>query len=275
MDVPLGVGVATGAAVSFAAADFCGAVVSRRVSSLSAALSVQVISGAGLALLLLASKASVTPAAALIGLVAGLAVAIGIFGLYQALAAGAIGIVAIVTGVVASSATLAYDVAVGSHAPSALQLAGIGCAVIGAGFSARMGAVTRPVIALSVVAGLAFATSFILYNRAAGESAVSVLFWARASAIVLLGGLWLARAPRHLTLRPLIAIAGVLDTVANGLMLAAVSLMPVSLATAISSAEPPVIAMVLARLLLGEALPRTAYLAVALAALGIALMLLG
>jgi EamA domain-containing membrane protein RarD len=33
--------------------------------------------------------------------------------------------------------------------------------------------------------------------------------------------------------------------------------------------------MVLARLLLGEGLPRTAYLAVALAALGIALMLLG
>lgn len=275
MDLPLGIGVATGAALSFATADFCGAVVSRRVTPLSAALSVQIISGAGLGLLLLATGATGTPQAAIIGLVAGLAVALGIYVLYEALSAGAIGVVAIVTGVIASSATLAYDVFLGGHVPSAVQLAGIGCAILGAGFSARMGTVTRRVAVLSVVAGLAFAASFILYNRAAGENPVSVLFWARLSATALLGALWVASTSRQLTLSPLISLAGLLDTAANGLMLAAVTLIPVSLATAISSADPPVIAMVLARFFLGERLPGTAYLAVALAAVGIGLMLLG
>ena len=43
MNLPLGIGLATSAAVSFAAADFCGALVARRVTPLSAALSVQIV----------------------------------------------------------------------------------------------------------------------------------------------------------------------------------------------------------------------------------------
>jgi drug/metabolite transporter (DMT)-like permease len=73
----------------------------------------------------------------------------------------------------------------------------------------------------------------------------------------------------------LIGLAGILDTLANGLMLVAVTLTPVSLATAITSAEPPVIVMLLARGVLGEALPGTAYRAIGLGSIGIALMLLG
>jgi drug/metabolite transporter (DMT)-like permease len=275
VNLPLGVGLATSAALSFASADFCGAVVARRVTPLSAALSVQVISGAGLGLLLLVSSTTVTPAATGIGLVAGIAVAIGIVTLYQALAAGGLGVVAIITGVVASSLTLAYDIVVNGQPPSGLQLAGMAVAVGGAGFTARMGTVTTRIVILCVLAGASFSASFIFYNRAAGENPISVLFSARLSAVILLVLLWLVTRPRQLTVHPLIAAAGVLDTAANALMLAAVSLMPVSLATAISSADPPVIVMVLARLFLGEALPRTAYLAVALAAAGIGLMLLG
>jgi drug/metabolite transporter (DMT)-like permease len=236
---------------------------------------VQIISGAALGLLLIASGSMVTTTAAALGVAAGLAVAIGILGLYQALTAGAIGVVAIVTGVAASSLTLAYDVVIGGHPPSILQFTGIAVAISGAAFSARMGVVTGRIVGLCIVAGVAFGASFIVYNRAVGENPVAVLFWARVSAIPVLAALWVAGKPRQLTWHPLIGAAGLLDTAANGLMIGAVTLMPVSLATAISSANPPVIVMVLARALLSEALPRTAYLAVALAAVGIGLMLLG
>lgn len=275
MDPPLGIAVATAAALSFAAGDFSGAVVSRRVTPLSAALSVQVISAAGLAVLLVVSAAPMTPAAVVTGWLAGLAVATGLFALYVAMASGAIGVVAVVTGVAATSLTLGFDGIAGGRVPSVLQLLGIGCALAGAGFSARLGTVSARVALLSLIAGIAFGSSFILYNRASGESPVAVLFNARLSATLLLGAVWLASTPRRFTLRPLIGLAGILDTLANGLMLVAVTLTPVSLATAITSAEPPVIVMLLARGVLGEALPGTAYRAIGLGSVGIALMLLG
>jgi drug/metabolite transporter (DMT)-like permease len=275
VDPPLGIAVATAAALSFAAGDFCGAVVSRRVTPVSAALSVQVISAAGLAVLLVVSAAPMTPAAVVTGWLAGLAVATGLFALYVAMASGAIGVVAVVTGVAATSLTLGFDGIAGGRVPSVLQLLGIGCALAGAGFSARLGTVSARVALLSLIAGIAFGSSFILYNRASGESPVAVLFNARLSATLLLGAVWLVSTPRRFTLRPLIGLAGILDTLANGLMLVAVTLTPVSLATAITSAEPPVIVMLLARGVLGEALPGTAYRAIGLGSIGIALMLLG
>lgn len=275
MNLPLGVAAATLAAVSFGSADFAGAVVSRRVTALSAALSVQVISGAGLAIVLVATTHEISPFALGIGLVAGVGVAIGLLAVYQALAIGAMGVVAVLTGVVASALTLGFDVLVAGQAPSPLQVAGIACAITGAALGARLGTVTVRMVVLSIVAGCAFGGSFIAFNLAAGQSVVTVLFAARLAAIVLLGAIWALSPGRQLTVHPIIAVAGALDTVANLLMLVAVSLMPVSLATAISSADPPIIVMFLARFVLGEGLPRLAYLSVGLACAGIGLMFVG
>ncbi len=275
MSLPLGVATATAAALSFAAADFSGAVVSRRVGPLSAALLVQMISGAGLAAVLVATTPEIRPFAVGIGLVAGLAVALGLLALYEALSIGAMGVVAVLTGVVASALTLGYDTLVAGQAPSTVQVGGMACAIAGAALSSRLGTLSLRVVALSLVAGCAFGGSFIAFNLAAGESVITVLFAARLAAIMLLGSVWANQAGRRLTLHPAIAVAGVLDTAANLLMLVAVTLIPVSLATAISSANPPIIIMFLARFALGEGLPRSAYLSVGLACAGIALMLLG
>src|SRR6185503_11281940 len=268
MNLPLGVATATGAALSFGVADFSGAVVSRRFTPLSAALLVQVISGAGLAAVLLVTGQEIRPFAVGIGLVAGLGVALGLLALYEALSTGARGVVAVLTGVVASALTLGYDTLVAGQAPSLVQIGG-------AALSSRLGTVSPRVAALSLVGGCAFGGSFIAFNLAAAESPVTVLFVARLAAMVLLGGVWLTQADRRLTLHPLIAVAGALDTVANLLMLVAVTLVPVSLATAISSANPPIVTMLLARFVLGEGLPRLAYLSVGLACVGIGLMFLG
>jgi drug/metabolite transporter (DMT)-like permease len=275
VDIALGVTAATAAAVFFATADFSGAIVSRRVTPLSAALSVQVVSGAGLAVVLVAAGDEMKAAALGIGLLSGLGVGIGLLALYQALAAGAIGLVAVITGVAASALTLGFDVALAGRAPTPVQVAGIACATAGAAVSGTLGVVTRRVAMLSIIAGCAFGSSFIGFNLASEESPIAVLFAARLAAIALLGSAWAISVPRRFTLRPLIALAGVLDTFANGLMLFAVSLMPVSLATAISSADPPIIIMFLGRVLLKERLPRLAYASVALASAGIALMFIG
>jgi drug/metabolite transporter (DMT)-like permease len=275
VNLPLGVATATAAALSFGVADFSGAVVSRRFTALSAALSVQVISGAGLAAVLLVTGQEIHPFAVGIGLVAGLGVALGLLALYEALSVGAMGVVAVLTGVVASALTLGYDTLVAGQAPSLVQVGGMACAIGGAALSSRLGTVSLRVASLSLVGGCAFGGSFIAFNLAAAESPVSVLFVARLAAIVLLGGVWLTQTGRRLTLHPVIAVAGVLDTVANLLMLVAVTLVPVSLATAISSANPPIVTMLLARFLLGEGLPRLAYLSVGLACAGIGLMFVG
>ena len=275
MNLPLGVAAASAAALAFGTADFSGAVVSRRLTPLSAALSLQLISGAGLAVLLVATSQELRPIAIGIGLVAGVGVAIGILALYEALSTGAMGVVAVLTGVAGSALTLGFDVLIAGRTPSAMQLAGMGCAIAGASFSARLGTVSVRVALLSVVGGCAFGASFIAFNLAAGQSSVAVLFAARLAAIVLLGAAWAVRPGRRLTIHPLIAFAGGLDTAANLLMLVAVSVVPVSLATAIASANPPIITMLLARFVLGEGLPRSAYLSVGLACAGIGLMFLG
>jgi drug/metabolite transporter (DMT)-like permease len=275
VDLPFGVATAAAAALAFGSADFCGGLVSRRVTPLSAALSVQVVSAAGLGLLLLVTTHEIHALAVLIGLAAGIGVAVGLLALYEALSAGVMGVVAVLTGVVASALTLSFDLVVTGRAPSALQLAGMAFAIAGAALSTRLGAVSLRVAALSLVGGCAFGASFIAFNLAAGESITTVLFAARIAAILLLGAIWSMRAGRRLILSPLIAAAGILDTAANLLMLVAVSVIPVSLATAISSADPPIIIMLLARGFLGEALPRFAYLSVGLACAGIGLMFLG
>jgi drug/metabolite transporter (DMT)-like permease len=275
VNLPLGIGAATAAALSFGTADFSGAVVSRRVTALSAALSLQLLSAAGLGVVLVATSDPLNGVATGIGLIAGIGVAIGILALYEALSTGAMGVVAVVTGVAGSALTLSYDVLVAGRPPSALQLAGMSCAIGGAALSARLGTVSLRVAFLSLVAGCGFGASFIAFNLAAGHSYVAVLFVARLAAVVLLGAVWMIRRGGRLTVHPLIIFAGGLDTAANLLMLVAVSVIPVSLATAIASADPPIVTMLLARFVLGEGLPRSAYLSVGLACVGIGLMFLG
>jgi len=228
-----------------------------------------------LAIVLVATAQEVRPVAVGLGLTAGVCVAVGILALYQALSSGAMGVVAVLAGVAATATALAFDGIVGGRPPSAIQLGGIACAMAGAAASTRLATVTFRVAAWSLVGGWAFGASFIAFNLATGQSVITVLFATRIAAAVLLGAIWALRRGRRIPMNPLMGLAGALDTLANLLMMVAVSLVPVSLATAISSADPPIVTMFLARMVLGEALPRSAYLSVGLACAGIGLMVLG
>jgi drug/metabolite transporter (DMT)-like permease len=272
----LGLAAATGAAISFGAADFAGGTVSRRLSPLAAALAVQLIGATGLALVVVVTSQEIRPFAIATGLLAGIAVAAGLFALYAALSFGAMGAVAALTGLTASALTLGFDVTVTGRVPSAVQAVGIACALIGGVASTRLAAVSKQALLWSVAAGVAFGACFIAFDLAAGESPLSVLFSARISAAVLLGAAWALRQPRRrLVIGPVIVMAGALDTLANLLMLVAISLIPVGFATAIATAYPPIVTMFLARFVVGEALPKAAYLSVGLACAGIGLLVVG
>jgi drug/metabolite transporter (DMT)-like permease len=268
---------ATAAAVGFGAADFVGGAAARRSSPLSVAASVQAI---GVVLLLvLAVQFDRAPAgdSVLLGSVAGLSAGVGLVALYQGLATGNMGVVTALTGAVASMVALGIDVVASRGTPSVIQLAGVVSVIVASLITAFSGSAggTRRAVALSCAAGTGFGIAFVLLDRAADADPLWSLVATRGSATVLLGaGLVLRRERPSLDVR-LVPLAAVLDTAANGLFVASVLVTSVGLTTAVASATPPVVTMLLARAFLGERLRRSGLAAVAVACTGIVLIALG
>ena len=278
MNSLLGIIAATGAAISFGAADFAGGLGSRRWSALGAATVVQLVSvPATLVVALVAGEAWSWQGVA-IGLLAGLAAAVGLVALYAALASGTMGLVAGIAGVTVAAVTLASDAFLLELVPSPLQIVGVVCAVAAGLLATRGGWIATSAIMLAAVAGVAFGANFVIFDRGAAlaPAPMWMLFGSRVAAGALLGVRWLlAERARPLRFGPLLLSAGVLDSLANGLMIQAIILIPVGIAASVGAVTPPVVTMLLAHIVLGESLPATGYLAFALATVGIILMLLG
>jgi drug/metabolite transporter (DMT)-like permease len=159
-----------------------------------------------------------------------------------------------------------------------IQLGGVVCALLA--IAAASGATTRGVnreaVLLGLTAALGFGFWFVFLDRAAEQDQLWALVAARGSASIVVGGSALLRGNLS-SLRevaPLVALAGMLDVAANGMVVLAFATIPVGIAAALSGTYP-LATMILARTLLGEALPRLGLLAVALAVIGIVLISLG
>jgi drug/metabolite transporter (DMT)-like permease len=129
---------------------------------------------------------------------------------------------------------------------------------------------------LALMAALGFGLWFVFLDRAAEQDQLWALVASRASASLVVGGAALLRADRSKLgeVAPLVAVAGLLDVAANGTVVLAFATIPVGIAAALSGTYP-LVTMLLARALLGEALPRLGLAAVALAVIGIVLISLG
>ena len=126
------------------------------------------------------------------------------------------------------------------------------------------------------MAALGFGLWFVFLDRAAVHDQLWALVAARGSAALSIGGTALLRSDRS-RLRevlPLIGLSGVMDVLANGMVVLSFATIPVGIAAALSGTYP-LATMLLARTLIGEALPRLGLLAVALAVTGIVLISLG
>jgi drug/metabolite transporter (DMT)-like permease len=271
--------LALASALVYGTADFLGGLASRRVAAVIVTFVSQC---AGLASLLL-----VLPFACGDGLITtdlawgaagGLAGAVALVCFYGALAGGTMSVVAPLTAVVSAVVPVVTGLALGER-PSAWALVGVGLALPAIALIARETAdgprrVSRPVLLAAFVAGVGFGFFFVALAHTSGDSGLWPLVSARTASISLLAIVLVVTGRRPAPPRDsrvVIVTAGVLDTTANALYLAAATQGLLSL-VAVIAALYPASTVVLARVVLGERVHRWQLGGFALAAVAVGLV---
>ncbi|HKA69570.1 MAG TPA: EamA family transporter [Actinomycetes bacterium] len=221
--------LAASSALLWGTGDFCGGKATQRAAALPVTLVSQL---AGVPVLvvcvLLTTTTAPRPGDLLWGAVAGSAGFIGIVLLYRGLAAGAMAIFAPVTAVTAAVVPLGAGLVL-DEPPGALELAGVGCAVVAIGLMSftssgggdRYGRVSRGLLGLALAAGTLFGAFFAVLGKTGGpDSQLWPVVGVRAGSIGL-GLVLVLGAGASLRMgRPALRLAGVagtFDIVANAL----------------------------------------------------------
>lgn len=275
----LGVILGLGSAVAFGGGDFAGGTAARRASAIVVAGGAQAVGFVLLAVLLWVAGAGPVEAEAIgFGALAGLFGGVGLVALYRGLAMGGMGVVTAISGVGSVLIPLFVSVAIHRASIVPLQWIGIGCALAAA--AAASGATLRGIrpaaIALAGVAAVGFGTWFVLLDLGARSDELWTLVASRGAATLVVGGLAVVRTrtgPARGVL-PLVLLAGTLDVAGNTTFVLARGILPVGIAAALAGLYP-LVTMILARVALGESLPRLGLLAVVLAVAGIVLISAG
>ena len=241
-------------------ADFLGGTASRRVDALRVVLVSQAVALAALVPLVAVLGPEVSGRTVVIGVVAGLVGPGALLAFYRALALGTMGVVAPIAalGVVVPVIAGLID----GEEPSAAQAAGIAIAVVGVVLASgpelqgagRGG--TRPLL-LALGAALGFGIVFVLLATGSDDAGtaevVLVLLAMRATSVVVLGGLVLARGGRSAIAvprsdLPVLAVIGAFDVGANGTFAVASQSDLVSVVAVLASLYPAVTAVLAWRL---------------------------
>ena len=214
--------------------DFSGGKATQRAAVLPVVWVSKLVSLPLLVIFLVATYVPVTAIGLAWGGLAGIAGVVGLVLFYRALAAGAMTVVAPVTGVTSAAIPVVVGLVAGEH-PSALRLFGVGCALLAIALvslapqpSGHRQVVTRRLVVAALGAGTGFALFFILLSAAGRAAAGSVGLWpiagSQISAVVILALLLLMTRPgpwpRQATLRWTM-LAGPCDMTANALYLLA------------------------------------------------------
>jgi drug/metabolite transporter (DMT)-like permease len=214
--------------------DFSGGKATQRAAVLPVVWVSKLVSLPLLVIFLVATYVPVTAIGLAWGGLAGIAGVVGLVLFYRALAAGAMTVVAPVTGVTSAAIPVVVGLVAGEH-PSALRLFGVGCALLAIALvslapqpSGHRQVVTRRLVVAALGAGTGFALFFILLSVAGRAAAGSVGLWpiagSQISAVVILALLLLMTRPgpwpRQATLRWTM-LAGPCDMTANALYLLA------------------------------------------------------
>lgn len=265
-------------ALSFGAGDFAGAFAARRAGAL---LAVAGAHSAGL-LALLVGLVILRPAVpglevVAMGLAAGVLGVVGLAALYRGMSLGSMGVVTALAGAGSLALPLAAGAVLGSPI-TPLQLAGVAAAALAA--VAASGASTddlgRQAVLLACVAAVCFGAWYVLIDLAsrAGDP-LWVLTLSRAGSAGIAVGVVVARGlDRSAIPVAVVLAAGVFDVGGNVFYVLARESMHVGLAATLVGLYP-VVTMLLARVVLGEHLPRLGQVGVGLALLGIVLISIG
>ncbi|MET8234874.1 EamA family transporter [Micromonospora sp. NPDC005298] len=233
------------AAIAFGAADFSGGKASRRADPIAVTVVSQLLSVPLLVVLVLLVPGTPTAGDIAWGLVAGVAGAAGVVLLYRALAGGMMAVVAPITAITAAVVPIVAGLFTATF-PGAPALTGAGLAVLaialvslGEGGSRR--AVPTRLVGLALAAGALFGIFFTLLGQADESAGMWPVAALRVSSIAF--GLALAAGTGvrlRLGRRVLVwaAVAGLLDSAANALFLAAAGRGHLSIIAAIAALYP-------------------------------------
>ena len=264
------------AAVSWGAADFSGGIATRQSNVFSVVVIAHATGLLFMLLLALLSREPMLSATSLLwGLAAGAAGGAGLACLYKALAIGKMGLTAPLSAVITALVPLAFSFGT-QGLPRRGQLFGFVMAVVSIWLIARQsGAANGSAgLGLAVAAGVGFG-GFLLFIKFAGAQAVFCpLAAARTASLILMiaiiaagRGEWrLARGTLWYVL-----LAGVLDSGANALYVAATQRGRLDVAAVLSSLYPAS-TVLLARVVLKERLSRLQSAGIATALVAVALI---
>lgn len=275
---PTGVLAGVLGALSFGAGDFMGAFAARRAGALI------VVAGAhGVGLLALLVGALIIrpplpePSAIGIGLLAGVAGVAGLGALYRGMAIGSMGLVTSLAGAGSLALPLLAGALLGAEI-SPVQLVGVACA--GAAAAAAGGASTddfgRRSLLLAGAAAVSFGAWYVLLDLAArsGDPLWALVFSRAGSSVIAAVVVAVRGFDRSSVPILIVVVAGLFDVGGNALYVVAREQMHLGLAAALIGTYP-IITMLLARIVIGERLPRLGQVGVALALLGIVLISIG
>ncbi|MEU7590929.1 EamA family transporter [Micromonospora sp. NPDC049230] len=258
-------------AVAFGTADFSGGKASRQADPIAVTVISQLLSVPLLAVLVLVVPG--TPHLGDIGwgLLAGLAGAGGVVLLYRALASGMMVVVAPVTAITAAVVPIIAGLFTASF-PGALALTGAGLAVlaialVSLGESGGRRAVPARLIGLALAAGALFGIFYTLLGQADESAGMWPVAAVRASSIAFGLALAVGTGVRLRLGRRVLgwaAVAGLLDSGANALFLAAAARGHLSIVAAVAALYPA------STVLLALAVDRERLRAVQIAGLGFA-----
>ena len=264
-------------ALSFGAGDFAGAVAARRAGALAVVAGAH---GIGLAALLLAALIVQPPLPSLegilLGLAAGVAGALGLAALYRGMSLGSMGLVTALSGAGSLASPLVVGALLGARV-APLQLVGVGCAAAAAvaASGASRTELGRLALLLAGLAAVGFGAWYVVIDLAArnGDPLWALVF-SRAASAGIAATIAIGRVDASSFPLRIVAAAGLLDVGGNALYVAAREDLPVGLAAALTGIYP-IVTMLLARIVLGERLPRLGQVGVLLALLGVVLISVG
>ncbi|MCZ7435886.1 EamA family transporter [Micromonospora sp. WMMC241] len=258
-------------AIAFGTADFSGGKASRHADPIAVTVVSQLLSLPLLIVLVLVVPGTPNGADLAWGLLAGVAGAAGVMLLYRALATGVMAVVAPVTAITAAVVPVVAGLLV-ADSPGAVALGGAGLAVVAIalvslGERGGAGRISGRVIGIALAAGLLFGIFFALLGQADAGAGMWPVLAVRVSSVAF--GLALAaRTGVRLRVGRRVlgwaAAAGLLDSAANALFLAAAGRGHLSVVAAIASLYPA------STVLLALAVDRERLRPVQLAGLGVA-----
>ena len=214
--------------------DFSGGKATQRAAVLPVVWVSKLVSLPLLAIYLVATYVPVTPIGLAWGGLAGIAGVVGLVLFYRALSAGAMTVVAPVTGVTSAAIPVVVGLVAGER-PSLSRLLGVGCALVAIALvslaphpAGRRQVVSRRLVAAALGAGTSFALFFILLAVAGKAAGSSVGLWpiagSQLSSVVILALLLMMTRPGpwpHQATLGWTIVAGPCDMTANVLYLLA------------------------------------------------------